>query len=329
MKIMHKYCYVLLLLNFTQAYCSSQNNDVTIKLNKDLVLAVGKGASDEVQKLIQAGADINQTITYAQSQYDDYDIQVSCTLLEYAAKNNNLAIIKELIQAKATLETINKALIIAVEKGNVEAAKELIDASQTKTWTEWWLYSKARTETLNNALLILAPVAIYDKYLALIEYLIQAGAQIDCTNQFGRTGLMLLSSSSSYTYTEPQKKNRETLIQIFLKTSSCLNHADKSGKTALMIAIQQHDLDAVQILLQTPGINVNLADNEGNTALIIALNSIQTSYISGNARQYRHCMDSQKIIKILLEVPGINPHHVNNKGVSATKLINEHNKRAW
>ena len=73
--------------------------------------------------------------------------------------------------------------------------------------------------------------------------------------------------------------------------------------------------------LKAPKININYANNNGDTALIVAAKYIQTTYIAGRNDQYNNCLNSQKILEILLKTPGINLYHVNKDGDTAAKLI--------
>jgi len=111
------------------------------ELNEALIIAVKKDSSEEVQKLVQAGADVNQKITYTESSYD-YDADFTCTPLEYAAKHGYIDIvkallqvkvshgfidiIKEFLQLKAKDEDINTALILAAKKGYAGVVREIV-----------------------------------------------------------------------------------------------------------------------------------------------------------------------------------------------------------
>ncbi|QQR48751.1 hypothetical protein IPF37_04290 [bacterium] len=94
----------------------------------------------------------------------------------------------------------------------------------------------------------------------------------------------------------------------------------------------------VQELLQCPEVttgsfcgfgtkSINYADKDGNTALIRAIQKVQTSYVAGDKRGHKACVDSQKIIDILLNTPGIDPHHANKKGETAIALLEKLNKK--
>ena len=312
------------------------------ELNEALIVAVKNGSYDEVQKLVRAGANGDQNITYTKSHYDDYDSKITCSLIKYASRNGYVDIVKELIKAKPKIDDINEALIFAAQEGHANVVRELIQADDNVNggggllgfFKSFFNVSRPNKSHLDIALIRAAEAfpgitthlatgkpnySDLKNHLDVIKLLIQAGAQVNHTNEFGNTALIKVIQCSLYT--EEQKKARAEIIQVILKAGANVNHANKEGDTALIRAIKEHDLDAVQILLKTPGININYADNNGNTALIIALQYIKTTYIPGNNKEYNNCLNSQKILETLLQIPGINPHHVNKKGDTAIKLL--------
>ena len=132
---------------------------------------------------------------------------------------------------------------------------------------------------------------------------------------------------------EAADRGHVDVVRELIKAGAHVNLTNKNGDTALMCAIKNHDFDVVQSLLQSPefhtGIwqrikdsfsdsgtkSINYADKNGNTALILAVKSICYSYYDN--RGYKDCVNSQKIVEELLKTPGIDPHHVNNKGETA------------
>lgn len=84
-----------------------------------------------------------------------------------------------------------------------------------------------------------------------------------------------------------------------------MNQQDSHGRTALMLACEKGDIDAVENLLQIP-VDVNIQDKQGITALMLNCNSRW-----GN--NYDH-------LCFLLQVPGININLQDNKGRTALTL---------
>lgn len=305
---------VLVMLSFAQInsmpadYSKMSANE----LNTALIRSVENGRSDEMQKLVQAGANVNQKITYIETM-GDCDYNVSYTLLEYAARRGYVDIVKELIRMKAKNDDINKALILAAKEGHPDVVIELVRA-------------KPKIDIINKALIS----AAHECHTKVIKELIKAGAHVNHTDEYGNTALIEVIKYPFYTeafYKYRDKKHRAEAIQDLIKAKANVNHANKIGKTALIQAVENHDFDTVQILLQTPGIKINHADSDGNTALIRAIQCIRSSYIAGNKQQYNDCLNSQSILEKLLQTPGIDPHHVNKGGDTAINLLKEINER--
>jgi ankyrin repeat protein len=313
---------VLVMLDFAQVSGTAADySKMSAKeLNEALIISVKEGSYDEVQNLVRAGANGNQKITYTKSNYDDYDSNITCTLLEYAAKHGYVDIVKELI-VKAKNDDINTALILAAKEGHANVVRELVQAKPKVDAINTAFISSARNFpgiTTNPSSGRLDRTALKD-YLNVIKELIKAGANVNHTDEFGNTALIEIIECSLYT--EAQKKNRGEVIQALLKAKANVNHANKISDTALIRAIQKHDFDAVQILLKVPRIKTNHANNDGNTALIVALQCLQYTYVTGDEEQYNNCVNSQKILEKLLQTPGINPHHVNKNGDTAINLL--------
>jgi ankyrin repeat protein len=325
---------VLVMLGFAQISGTAEDYSKMSaeELNEALIIAVTKGSSDEVQKLIKAGADVNQKITYTKRNYDDYDDHITYAYLEYAAKCGCVDIVKELIRADAKNLPINTALILAAEEGHTNVVKELVQAKPTVDAINTALISAVGEFpgiTTSPTTGFRYSTALKD-YLNVIKELIKAGAHVNHTDQRGNTALIKVIESSLYT--QEQEKNRLEVIQVLLKAKANVNHANKNGRTALMEAVREHHLNIVQSLLQVPEMTtgsyfgfgtkpINYADNDGNTALILAVKHVCYSYIDNQG--YKICVDSQKIVEELLKTPGIDAHHVNNNGETAIKLLQE------
>jgi len=317
---------VLVMLGFAQVsgtaadYSKMSANE----LNEALIIAVKKGSSDEVQKLVQAGANGNQKITYTRSNYDYYDSNITCSLLEYAAKHGYVDIVKELT-VKAENDDINTALIEAAKEGYANVVRELIQAGDAQLGMLSHIRclfvnsEKCKLCTNKKSRDVALMGASRNGNIGVIKELIKAGANVNHADVCGNTALIEFIECSFDA--EVQKKDKAEIIQALLKAKANVNHANKDGDTALIIAIEEHDFDAVQILLNIPGININYADNDGNTALIRAIQCIRSTYIKGNTEQYNDCLNSQDILEKLLQTPGINPYHVNKNGDTAITLL--------
>jgi len=355
MKIMKKIgLSVLLMFGFAQVSSPAEDysNMSTNELEKALVAAVKKNDPGAVKQLLQAGANAHQELTYTQQCYDDYDHEMTCTVLQYAALFGYVNIVREFIQAELKSDDINKALILAAKDGDADVVRELIKADTNGggllgLFNSFFNINGANKKNVDMALIEAAAefpgIAGYEatgepgiirwvtgsergyanlkNYLDVIKLLIQAGAHVNHTDEYAAGNTPLIEIIGKTLYTERQKKARAEIIQVLLKAGANVNYANKQGDVALIVAIKKHDFDAVQLLLEIPGININYVDNDGDTPLIIAMKFLKYTYIAGHQDEYDACLNSQNILKILLEIPGINVYHVNKKGDTAIKLL--------
>lgn len=199
-----------------------------------------------------------------------------------------------------------------------------VDGKATIQDTE--IFSTMSEKELNEAFI----TAINNGELDEVGKLLEAGANVNYVDHYGNTPLIIAvdhARALSQFSTQAQERylsrweQREEIVQIILNLAANVNHADNDGNTALMVAIENHDLNTVQNLLKTPGININQFNNDGDTALIIAIEHIQYSYIDGNIQQYYSCIYSQDILDKLLQTPEINLFHTNKNGDTAIDLL--------
>ncbi|MBL4588346.1 ankyrin repeat domain-containing protein [Candidatus Babeliales bacterium] len=337
---------VLVMLGFAQVSFAEENHSKMSEdeLNEALITAVKKGKTDIARDLLTSGANGNQNITYAKSNYDYDDSYITLTLLEYAAQHGYVDILKKILESSVRSDDINNALILAAKNGNAKTVKELLQASDTQLTMQSYLscffVSSEKCELcLNQKYRDSALISAANRfpgittnpssgkryreglndYLNVIKELIKAGTNVNSTDNYENTALMVIIGCGLYT--AAQRKSRAEIIEVLLAAKANVNYVNKKGRSILIKAVEAHDFDAVQIILKVPGINTNYADNYGDTALIRAIECIQSTYISGNTSQYNACVNSQKIVDELLKTPGINIHHVNKNGDTAHKLF--------
>ena len=300
MKKSNKYfCFLLLLVGFVQVNgkltAEEYSKMSTVELDAAFILAVQEHRSEKMQELIQAGANVNTPIPYMLTS-GDCDWEIESTALIYAVRHNCPNMVKALLKAEKKL---NEALDVAIKEGYSDAVEELIKGGADINYVN---------ENKDTPLIIAIQHA-----RATAEFSPQAQAQA-------------ISRWSQ----------RRKITQMLLKAGANVSHVNKYGRTALMEAVIEHDLNTVQNLLQVPEMTtgsyfgfatkpINYADQDGNTALILAIQRVRSSYI--NNQEYNICINSQNIIKYLLETPGIDPHHVNKKGETAITLLEKLNKQ--
>ena len=89
-----------------------------------------------------------------------------------------------------------------------------------------------------------------------------------------------------------------------------VNHADRDGRTALLMASRSGYVDVVQALLDVEGIDVNKADRRGYTALMAA-------------SRWGHV----NVVRMLLAVDGIEVNKRDGIGYTALRHAKRHSKR--
>lgn len=267
----------------------------TAELDAAFISAVQEHRLEKMKELIQAGANVNTPIPYTWTS-GDCDWEIESTALVYALRHNCPNIVKELLKAEKKL---NEALDIAIKEGYSDVVEELIEGGVDINYVN---------ENKDTPLILAIQHA-----RATAEFSSQAQAR---------------ATSRWY--------ERRKIIQMLLKEGANVSHINKYDRTALMEAVIKHDLNTVQNLLQAPEMTtgsyfgfgtkpINYSDKDGNTALILAIQNVRYRHI--NNREYNICINSQNIIKVLLETPGIDPHHVNNRGESAITLLQELNSK--
>lgn len=288
---------VLVMLGFAQVSSTAEDYSKMSanELDAAFILAVQKKDAEKIQELIQAGANVNTAVPYTWTAGDcDWDIK--STALIYAVRHDCPNIIKAILKVKRKLnESLEDALYEAIKEGRSEVVKELIEGGADINY--------CYKDRIEDTPLIVA-----------VEHALPE---------------MAVSSNAVWEYTF-RGSERRAIIKMLLKAGAKVDSVNKGGRTALMEAVTNHDLNTVLDLLKVPAMSrgsffgfgskpINYADKDGNTALMLAVESIRTSYI--NNREYNICLHSQKIVEELLKFPGIDPHHVNNNGETAITLL--------
>jgi ankyrin repeat protein len=299
MKKSNPYFCLLLLAGFIQMNGKLAAEDYSKMSREELdarfISAVKAHHSEKVEELIQAGASVDTPIRYTITAGDcDWEIQSSALL--YAVRDNCPNMVKALVKVDKKL---NKALHVAIEEGYLDVVKELIKGG-------------ADVNYLND-----------NKDSPLILAIEDACA----TEEF---------SSQAQVRARSRWYQRRQIIEMLLKKGAHVSHVNESGETALMKAVIEHDLNTVQKLLQVPEMTrgsyfgfgtkpINYADKDGNTALMLSIENVIYTYVDN--QEYNICKNSQEIVKVLLETPGIDVDHVNKNGETAITLLEKLNKQ--
>ncbi|MCP5504211.1 MAG: ankyrin repeat domain-containing protein [Chlamydiales bacterium] len=294
MKKMNKYiCLLLLLVGFAQIDAKEENySQMSItELDAAFISAVKKYRLEELQELIQAGANVNTPIPYTWTS-GDCDWQIESTALIYAVRQHCPDMVKVLLKVDKNL---NEALDLAIKEGYSDVVEELIkgkaDINSVNKDEDTPLITAIKHARATAEFSLQAQERARSRWSQrqkIIQTLIKAGANVNHVNKFGRTALM-----------EAVKEHDLHTVQSLLQVPEIYSGSFFGFGTKPL----------------------NYADKDGNTALILAIQSVRYRYT--NKQEHNICTNSQNIIKALFETPGIDPHHVNNNGDTAITLLEE------
>lgn len=173
------------------------------------------------------------------------------TFLMWAARNNELALCKELLRRKARVDESSRkgmtALNIAASKGYFEVCKLLFK-------------SGARVDKRSCSATPLLSAAKRNSY-AICALFIPKSKAIDTTNSQGFTPLMYAAAHGN-----------TRLCELLLHNGADIQKACKKKMTALMRAVHNGSIEACRVLLAA-GAEVNVADQNGNSVLHYAINA--------------------------------------------------------
>jgi len=176
-------------------------------LDSQLISAVRKGNADEVERLLNMGADVNAT-----------DTQSGWTVLMYAAyyKQNEIAELLILRGAEVNEKSLlgETALTFACGNGNKKLAELLISKGADVN---------AKTITGMTALMY----ASSNGYKEIVELLLLNKADVNARNKYGETALMFACENG-----------HKEVVDFLISKGADVNARTMSGRTALTIAIK-------------------------------------------------------------------------------------------
>jgi uncharacterized protein len=213
--------------------------------------------------------------------------------LTKALRDSNPALVSKLVTQQLTPTEAGQAFIIALEKGNSDAARLII-----KTCPQVVSYkdSKGMTPLMHSA---------YHNFLELVQLLVETGADIhaldndnkrarDYTSSKNPIYHYLLAQEQSFEQAKKQAQDKvaKELRKQELQQQGCpdlailvsigdsaavekyqgdnVNAGTFEGSTPLLIAAKNNNEKLISLLLAKSGINVNARDKDGYTALMYA-----------------------------------------------------------
>ncbi len=229
----------------------------------DLIKAVRRKTLEEVENLIESGANVNTEDEYGSSP-----------LIE-SVKKKNIEMVKLLISKGADVTKIIEGrtpLTEAVNKNDIEIVKFLISKG-------------ADTDVLNNEGRTFLMEAVVKKNIEIVKVIL--GEEIDTAivDNNGRTAIsdaayfstieivdLLIASGAEAgdmaLFIAVRKKDINEVKKV-VESGFDINHKDFYGRTALMEAAFKGQLEIVKYLISL-GADVNVKSNTGNSVLINA-----------------------------------------------------------
>ena len=170
------------------------------------------------------------------------------TPLHVASVNGDMAIVKMLVKAGADVCTTDidgdTCLTLAAHFGHTETVRYLVGLKDVDV---------NHKDTNGNTALLLAAD---EKHVAVVEVLIDAGADIDGKDEDGRSPLLLAS-----------KRGAPDIVKMSVKAGAGVCVTDNNGDTCLTLAAAYGHTETVRTLLCMPEVDVNHRTRAGRTAL--------------------------------------------------------------
>jgi len=224
-----------------------------------LIRAASDGDGVAVQRLLDAGADVNHATT------DGF------TALIRAASDGDGVAVQRLLDAGADVNHATTdgftALIAAAVRGHDAIVQQLLAAG-------------ADVNHANDQGFTALIVAAATDHDAIVQQLLAAGADVNHANDQGDTALIFAAAT-----------DHDAIVQRLLAVDGIdVNHATDTGFTALIAAAATDDDAMVQRLLDA-GADVNHATNRGKTAYDLA----RTQEIKDMLKRARQRARSQEV----------------------------------
>jgi ankyrin repeat protein len=232
-----------------------------------LILAANYGLNRVVDILLKEGAEINKG-------FSGDDNFVSGTALNLAVKNNHVSTINFLIDEGADLNKIdsrrNYPLLTAIEGRNLEVIQILLRAGADINYKSGLISPLMKVAEMGAVeildlfdkrklkinLAISGSTALYvacsKNRTEIIEKLLQMGADINISNPFHGSPLMIAIKNQHY----------DVAYRLLSEKSINVERVDEDKNTALILAAQSNNERLVDLLLKA-GANKNVANSEG------------------------------------------------------------------
>lgn len=287
----------ILASNLSVAAAQSSSTDVNkreVDGSTPLQWAVYDGKTEEVQRLLKAGADVSIANNYG------------VTAMELAAEVGNTAILRLLLDAGANVDSPNPdgqtALLAVARTGNVEAAQLLLDRGAKVD---------AKEKFGGQTALMWASARRHPK---MMELLISRGADVnarsaarDYQRHVQAEGRPKNLDSGGFTpLLYAARENCGPCIDVLLRNKADINLPDPDGVSPVLLSIMNANWDRAKQLIEA-GADINQWDVFGESPLFTAVG--QRNQLSGGkgANDPLNQTNGLAIVKMLLD-RGANPN---------------------
>jgi len=216
-----------------EAFTKSYSTMLADELEDALMKTIRENDVDSVSKILD------------QSEAKCFDKRILRKALEQAAENNFIKIVHMLIQVGADVKhQYSYALEDAAEKGYIDVVRALLPVQGTDKRD----YSMSYYMDINpfNALRDKALIkAAKNGHVDVVEELIQAGANVNFMNNWGKRALVIAA-----------KNGHANVVKKLIQAGAQVNTFDGNGHTALDLAVMLNHVDVARELLQVQGIDV-------------------------------------------------------------------------
>ncbi|NOR65238.1 MAG: hypothetical protein GQ468_04405 [Candidatus Scalindua sp.] len=220
----------------------SQGEDVNARSEDGhtaLSRAAWKGSLDIVDILLQAGAKIEIG--------NDANTSPFILAAKHGHKEVVLRLIQKYIDQYGAISLFDKALYTGCDQVCSEIVEIIVEAGVS--------FKIEENKQISSAMLF---DAAFNGKRKLVDILLKCGADINTTDEAGKTPLMLAAESG-----------HKEIVECFLQKNAEIDIQDKQGHTALSLAAHVGKYEIIALLINA-GSNIQIKSNYGNTPLILA-----------------------------------------------------------
>ena len=239
-----------------------------------LMMACEKGSMDYITALIEAGADPNSTDVNGET-YLHHSVRGGCSKEVLHIINDHGA------HVNATNNKNQTALMLGTMQKNKDCINVLLKAGSNPNITDV------------DGNTCLQSLVVHECNIAILQAIIDHDAHVNATNKRGHSALMmasvkgnidavnvLLKAGADPDITDANGNTcihlsmyevwKRKVLQTLIDHGANVNATDKDCQTALVVASDKGNTDAINVLL-TAGADPNIADANGNTCLHFAV----------------------------------------------------------